>query len=122
MLRAKSTSFFAVRAGCGTEKKTEQEKPEPCVGFNTGESLFCFLFSDSIIVDRRPFIMLSDSDLLTFIFRSENNMGLLIQTDFAKSDGIKSDLRIRWPKSSDFGRKSDDSTHRIIKSKNGFVL
>ena len=26
-------------------------------------------------------------------------MGLLMQTDFAKSDGMKSDLRIRWPKS-----------------------
>ena len=45
-----------------------------------------------------------------------------MQTDFAKSDGIKSDLRIRWPKSSDFGPKSEDSTHRIVKSKNGFGL
>ena len=34
----------------------------------------------------------------------------------------KIDLRIRWPKSSDFGPKSDDSTHRIIKSKNGIGL
>ena len=35
-------------------------------------------------------------------------MGLLMQSDFArfaKSDGIKSDLGIRWPKSSDFGPK-----------------
>ena len=46
-------------------------------------------------------------------------MGLLMQSNFAKSNGIKSDLRIRWSKSSDFGRKSDDSTHQIIKSKNG---
>ena len=45
-----------------------------------------------------------------------------MQTDFAKSDGIKSNLRIRWPKSSDFGPKSGDSTHQIIKSKNGFGL
>ena len=49
-------------------------------------------------------------------------MGLLMQSDIAKSDGIKSDLRIRWPNSSDFGPKSDDSTNRIIKSKNGIGL
>ena len=70
----------------------------------------------------RPYTMRSDSELLIFIFRSEKKMGLLMQSDFAKSDGIKSDLRIRWPKSSDFGPKSDDSTHRIIKSKNGIGL
>ena len=34
---------------------------------------------------------------------------------FAKSNGVKSRLRIRWPKSSGFGVKSDDSTHRTIK-------
>ena len=45
-----------------------------------------------------------------------------MQSDFAKSDGIKSDVRIRWPESSDFGPKSDDSTHRTIKSKNGIGL
>ena len=49
-------------------------------------------------------------------------MVLLMQSDFATSDRIKSDMRIRWPKSSDFGIKSDDPTHRIIKSKNGFGL
>ena len=70
----------------------------------------------------RPFIMRSDSELLILIFPSEKEMGLLMQSDFAKSDVIKSDLRIRWPKSSDFGPKSDDSTHRIIKSNNGFGL
>ena len=70
----------------------------------------------------RPFIMRSDSELLIFIFRSEKKMGLLMQSDFAKSDRIKLDLKIRWPKSSDFGPKSDDWTHRIIKSKNGFGL
>ena len=37
-----------------------------------------------------------------------------MQSDVAKSDGIKSDLRIRWPKSLDFGPKSDDSAHRIL--------
>ena len=47
--------------------------------------------------------MPSDSELLIFVFRSEKRMGLLIQSVFVKSDGIKSDLRIRWPKSSDFG-------------------
>ena len=44
-------------------------------------------------------------------------MGLLMQSDFAKSDGINSDLRIRWLKSSDFGPKPDDPTHQILKSK-----
>ena len=34
-----------------------------------------------------------------------------MQADIEKSDGIKSDWRIRWPKS-DFGPKSDDSVHR----------
>ena len=67
-------------------------------------------------------MMRSDSEVLIFIFRSEKRMGLLMQSDFAKYDGIKSDLRIRWPKSSDFGPKSDDSTHRIIRSKNGIDL
>ena len=47
---------------------------------------------------------------------------LIMQSDFANPDGIKSDLRIRWPKLSGFGRKSDDSTHRILKSKNGIAL
>ena len=56
----------------------------------------------------RPFMMRSDSELLIFIFRSEKRMGLLTQFDFAKYDGIKSGLRIRW--------------HRIIKSKNGIGL
>ena len=58
--------------------------------------------------------MRSDSELLIFIFRSDKRMGPLMQSDFAKSDGIKSDLRIRWPKSSIVGPKIDDSTHRII--------
>ena len=37
-----------------------------------------------------------------------------MQSDIAKSDGIKSDLRMR---KSDFGPKADDSVHRILKSK-----
>ena len=32
--------FFAVRADFGTE----QEKPEPCVGFNTTKGKTCFFF------------------------------------------------------------------------------
>ena len=59
-------------------------------------------------------IMRSNSELLIFMFGSAKKMGLLMQSDFAKSDGIKSDLRIRWRKSSDFGPKSDDSTHRFF--------
>ena len=66
--------------------------------------------------------MRSDSELLIFIFRSEKKMGLLMQSDFAKSDGIKSDSRIRWLKSSHLGPEFDDSTHRLIKSKNGISL
>ena len=66
--------------------------------------------------------MRSDSEFLILNFRSEKKMGLVMQSDFAKSDGIKSDLRVRWPKSSDFGPKSNDSPHRIIKSKNGIGL
>ena len=45
--------------------------------------------------------MRSDCELLISIFRSEKKMGLVMQTDFAKSD---------------------ESTHRIIKSKNGIGL
>ena len=37
----------------------------------------------------------SDSELLVFIFSSEKRIGLLMLSDFSKSDGIKSDLRIR---------------------------
>ena len=70
----------------------------------------------------RPFIMRTDSELLIVMFRPEKIMGLLMQSDFAKSDEIKSDVRIQWAKSSDFGPKSDDSTHRIIKSKNSIGL
>ena len=66
--------------------------------------------------------MRSDSELLILMFRSAKKMGLLMQTDFAKSDGIKSDLRIRWPKSSDFGPKADYSAHRVLKSQSGIGL
>ena len=69
-----------------------------------------------------PLIMRSDSELLIFTFRSEKRIGLLMLSDYGKSDWIKSALRIRWPKSSDFGPKSDGSTHRTIKSKNGIGL
>ena len=75
------------------------------------ENLHCSLL--------RLILMRSDSEPLDFIFRSEKRMGLLMQSDFAKSAGIKSDLRIRWPNSSACGQKSDDSTHRILKQQNG---
>ena len=70
----------------------------------------------------RVILMRSDSELQNFTPRSEKRIGLLMQSDIAKSDGIRSDSRIRWPKSSDFGPKSDYSGHRIIKSKNGIGL
>ena len=41
-----------------------------------------------------------------------------MQSDSAKSDGTKSDLRIRWRESSDV----EDSAHRVLKSKNGIGL
>ena len=69
--------------------------------------------------------MRSDSELLISSFRSGKKMGLLImKSDFAKkkSDEINQTLIIRRPKLSDFGPKSDDSTHRIIRSKNGMGL
>ena len=44
MLCARSTFFFAVRAGCGTEQK----KPEPSVGFNTTRGKTCFVFCFTI--------------------------------------------------------------------------
>ena len=43
-----------------------------------------------------------------------------MQSNIAKPDAIKSDLRIRLPKSSDFGPKN--SAHRIIKSKMASVF
>ena len=66
--------------------------------------------------------MRSGSELLILIFRSKKKMGRIMQADCAKSDVIKWDWRIRWLKSSEFGPKSDDSTHRIVKSKNGIGL
>ena len=47
-------------------------------------------------------------------------MGLLMQSNFAKSDGIKSDLRIRLPKSSDFGPNSADSTEHHLRTRSLF--
>ena len=63
--------------------------------------------------------MRSDFEHLIFYFRSEETMWLLVLAEFAKSDGKQSDLRIRWAMSSEVGPKSDYSTHRITKSKNG---
>ena len=57
-----------------------------------------------------------------FLLFDLEKIGLLMQSVIAKSDGITSDLRIRWPKSSGFGPNSDDSAHRILKSKNGIAI
>ena len=45
-----------------------------------------------------------------------------MQSDSAKSDGPKSVLKIRWPKSSGFVSKPDESAHRILKSKKASVF
>ena len=44
-----------------------------------------------------------------------------MQFEHAKSDRIFSDLRFRWPRSSDFGPEFDDLGHQIFKSKKGRV-
>ena len=61
----------------------------------------------------RLILVRSDSELQISILRSEKKIGLFMQSDSAKPDGINSDLRIRWPKSKP---KSDDSAHRILNS------
>ena len=61
--------------------------------------------------------MRSYSELLTYMFPPETRMGLLMQSDFPNFDGIKYYLRFGSPKSSDFGPKSHDTVHRILKSK-----
>ena len=60
--------------------------------------------------------MRPDSELTVFTFRSDEWIGLPMHSDIAKSDGIKSDLIIRWP-TSFFGPKSDDLVDWIFKSK-----
>ena len=54
-------------------------------------------------------------------FDPKNEKRLLMQSEHATSDGFFFDLRIRWPKWSDFGPTSDDLGHQIFKSKNGMV-
>ena len=44
-----------------------------------------------------------------------------MHSEYARSNRILFDLRNRWPKSSDFGPKSDDLGHQIFESKNGMV-
>ena len=75
--------------------------------------------------------MRSDSEPLFLVFDLKKGwacLGLLMisccimQSDIAKSDGIESDLRIRWPMSSEFGPKSTDSAHRILILKGGIPL
>ena len=62
----------------------------------------------------RLILMRSDSELQIFTFRSEKRIGLLMQSDIGKSDGIKSDLNpmaqvVTFP-------KSDTSANRILAS------
>ena len=78
--------------------------------------LLCGIYVRSILLEQtgsqdvvcRLILLRSDSELHIFTFRSEERMGL-VQSDIAKSDGIKPDLRIQWPKSSDFGPACEDS-------------
>ena len=44
-----------------------------------------------------------------------------MQSDFTKSDGMKYDLKVRWPKSSDFG-PSDDFSPSDYQIENGIDL
>ena len=60
-------------------------------------------------------IWVKTDNSIFFWFGETKLIGLLMQSDNANSDVIKSDLRIGWPKS-DFGPKSEDSADRIIKS------
>ena len=53
--------------------------------------------------------------------RSEKGEHLLTQSEHAKYERIFFDLRIRRPRSPDFGPNTDDSGHQIFKSKNGVV-
>ena len=80
----------------------------------------CRRHTFSLILTYLP-AMRSDSELQIVTFRSEKRIGLLMQSDVEKSDGIKSDLRIRWPKSIILGPNSDDSAHPIVKSKMAHV-
>ena len=60
-----------------------------------------FPIGDQIGLSFKQFLMRSGSEFQSLTFRSEKRIGLLMQSDSATSDGTKSDLRIRWPKSAD---------------------
>ena len=68
---------------------------------------------------KRPTLVQVDSELQILTFRSAKRTGFLKRS---KSDGKRSDMGIRWPKSSEFGPKSDDWAHRILRSKNSIGL
>ena len=65
---------------------------------NPGKPFFAFFFSPFFLLGTmggfRLNLMRSDSELQIFTFRSEKKIGLLMQSDIAKSDRIKSDLGI----------------------------
>ena len=57
-----------------------------------------------------------------FNFAIWKKMGLLMQSDFGKKiDGIKSDSRIRWPKSSHFRPKSQGSLRLSVRARCVFL-
>ena len=60
------------------------------------------------------------SDFYFFNLKNESP-SLLALSGYEKSDRIFFDLIIRWPKSSDFGPKSDGLGDQIFKSKNEMV-
>ena len=69
--------FFAAQAGFGAE----QTKPEPRVGFNTGENLFCFLFSYPIIVGLKPIIHYSPCEGVYYPLQHVTVIAGTIQTN-----------------------------------------
>ena len=94
---------------------------------NTGQRTSC----SSVANPKRSCSSTTKADYFAIRFRvsdtyfpSEKKIGLRIymQSDIANFDGVKTYLRIRWPTSSDFGPKADDSVYRILKWKMASVL
>lgn len=64
------------------------------------------------------------SDFFSFsftFFDPRNEKHLLVQSEGAKLDRKKSELRIRWPKTSDFGSKFEDFGDQVFKWREGMV-
>ena len=58
--------------------------------------------------------MLFDFELHMYYFSKKERKHLLVQPGCAKFDRIIFDLRIRWPKSSEFGPKSEDVSYQMF--------